>query len=58
MVSPVVGITLEKWDLKIETPLAGPLWNGRKTYFIYYAYGIEPVPLRFSMDFKVNCLYK
>ncbi|KAJ8925688.1 hypothetical protein NQ315_009535 [Exocentrus adspersus] len=53
MISPVSGIKLEKWSLKSEKPLAGPLWRGRDTYFIYYAYGLNPVPLVFSMDFNI-----
>ncbi|KAJ8939085.1 hypothetical protein NQ314_011239 [Rhamnusium bicolor] len=53
MISPVSGVQLEKWSLKTHKLLAGPLWNGRDTYFIYYAYGLDPVPLVFSMDFKI-----
>lgn len=56
MISPVKGIHLHKCSLKEEHPLAGPKWNDRETYFIYYAYGLEPVPLIFSMDFKVRIL--
>lgn len=51
MISPVSGVEIESWSLPTDEPLAGPLWNGRKTYFIYYAYGLEPVPLVFSIDF-------
>ncbi|KAJ3647303.1 hypothetical protein Zmor_019187 [Zophobas morio] len=53
MISPVLGVTLTEWNLNSKTPLAGPRWNGRDTYFIYYAYGLKRVPLRFYMDFKV-----
>lgn len=54
MISPVLGVHLHKCSLKEEHPLAGPKWNGRETYFIYYAYGLEPVPLVFSMELKVR----
>lgn len=54
MVSPADGVKLTKWSFEGTEPLAGPLWNGRDTYFIYYAYGRTPVPLEFSMDFKVS----
>jgi hypothetical protein len=53
MISPVLGVELTEWSLNSKKPLAGPMWNGRNTYFIYYAYGLKRVPLRFSMDFKV-----
>lgn len=53
MISPVLGVKLTEWSLNSKKPLAGPMWNGRNTYFIYYAYGLKRVPLRFSMDFKV-----
>ncbi|XP_018563035.1 endoplasmic reticulum metallopeptidase 1 isoform X1 [Anoplophora glabripennis] len=53
IISPVSGLKLQNWSLKSEKPLAGPLWRGRDTYFIYYAYGMNPVPLVFSMDFKI-----
>ncbi|EFA07296.2 endoplasmic reticulum metallopeptidase 1 isoform X1 [Tribolium castaneum] len=53
MISPTLGVELTQWSLNSKKPLAGPLWNGRNTYFIYYAYGLKRVPLRFSMDFKI-----
>lgn len=56
MVSPVLGVDLVRWSLESKKPLKGPLWNGRPTYFIYYAYGLERVPFTFSMDFKVRTL--
>lgn len=54
MVSPVKGVELMKWSFEGTVPLAGPSWNGRDTYFIYYAYGRTPVDLEFWMDFKVS----
>lgn len=57
MISPVSGVKLQSWSLKSDKPLAGPLWRGRDTYFIYYAYGLNPVPLVFSMDFKVIFIF-
>ncbi|XP_025831142.1 endoplasmic reticulum metallopeptidase 1 isoform X2 [Agrilus planipennis] len=53
MISPKLGVELTKWSLVKGPPLAGPLWNGRATYFIYYSYGVAYAPLEFSMDFKV-----
>ncbi|KAG5898671.1 hypothetical protein JTB14_030621 [Gonioctena quinquepunctata] len=52
MLSPVEGVVLDGWSLETDELLAGPLWNGRKTYFIYYAYGLEAVPFELSLDFK------
>ncbi|KAF5278793.1 hypothetical protein FQA39_LY18351 [Lamprigera yunnana] len=54
MVSPVLGVELESWSLVQGIPLAAaPLWNNRFTYFIYYCYAGELIPLNFSMDFKI-----
>lgn len=54
MLSPVLGVELRNWSLVEGIPLAAtPLWNNRKTYFVYYGYAGEPQPLKFSMDFKV-----
>ncbi|CAH0550191.1 unnamed protein product [Brassicogethes aeneus] len=53
MISPVPGVSLDKWSIPTSSPLAGPKWKNRETYFVYYAYGLKPVPLRFSMDFKI-----
>ncbi|KAF7284418.1 hypothetical protein GWI33_022202 [Rhynchophorus ferrugineus] len=53
MISPALGVEIGNWSLPTSGPLAGPLWNGRNTYFIYYAYGLEPVPFKFWIDFKV-----
>lgn len=58
MVSPVKGVELTGWSFEGTEPLAGPLWNGRETYFIYYAYGRTPVALEFSMDFKVCAVFE
>jgi hypothetical protein len=54
MFSPVPGVTLDHWSLDEHEPLAGPKWNGRDTYFIYYAYASDPDPWTFSIDLKVN----
>lgn len=53
MISPVQGVEINQWSIPTPEPLAGPLWNGRNTYFIFYAYGLDPVPLAFWIDFKV-----
>lgn len=53
LISPVIGVEIDNWSLPTDGPLAGPVWNGRNTYFVYYAYGLEPKPFVFSIDFKV-----
>ena len=57
MLSPVQNVTLDHWSLDDHKPLAGPQWNGRDTFFIYYAYASDPEPLTFSIDLKVNKNY-
>lgn len=57
MLSPFPGVALDRWSLDDQEPLAGPKWNGRDTYFIYYAYASEPKPLTFSFDLKVSKKY-
>lgn len=57
MISPVSGIDLKSWSLNSKYPLAGPKWNGRETYFIYYAHGLTPKPLNFSIDLKIPSNY-
>lgn len=55
MISPLPNIDMLEWSLVDGPPLAsGELWKGRPTYFIYYAYVANPVPLTFDIDFKVN----
>lgn len=56
MISPVSGIDLKSWSLNSKYPLAGPKWHGRETYFIYYAHGLTPKPLNFSIDLKVSVI--
>lgn len=56
MISPVKNVALESWSFEGTKPLAGPKWQGRDTYFVYYAYGQTPTPLEFSLDFKVSGL--
>jgi hypothetical protein len=54
MLSPVPGVTLDHWSLYDQERPSGPKWNGRDTYFIYYAYASDPGPWTFSIDLKVN----
>ena len=54
VLSPVQDVTLDRWSLDDHKPLAGPQWNGRDTFFVYYAYASDPQPLTFSVDLKVN----
>lgn len=56
LISPVIGVEFDNWSLPTDGPLAGPVWNGRNTYFVYYAYGLEPKPFVFSIDFKVSTI--
>ncbi|KAF5299923.1 hypothetical protein FQR65_LT09318 [Abscondita terminalis] len=54
MISPTLGVELDSWSIVEGKPLAAaPLWNNRRTYFIYYCYAGDPAPLQFSMDFKI-----
>ncbi|XP_050315595.1 endoplasmic reticulum metallopeptidase 1-like isoform X2 [Anthonomus grandis grandis] len=53
IISPIIGIEIKNWSIPTPEPLAGPKWNGRDSYFVFYAYGLDPVPLRFWIDFKV-----
>jgi hypothetical protein len=54
VLSPVQDVTLNGWSLDGDKPLAGIKWNGRDTFFIYYAYASDPHPLTFSVDLEVN----
>ncbi|KAL1493675.1 hypothetical protein ABEB36_009373 [Hypothenemus hampei] len=58
MISPILGIEIDGWSIPTPEPLPGPLWNGRNTYFIYYAYGLEPVPFQFWINFKIPSNHK
>ena len=54
MISPVSGVTLKGWSLDERPPLAGPKWNGRDTFFVYYAYASDPEPWTFTIDLQVG----
>ncbi|XP_066909236.1 endoplasmic reticulum metallopeptidase 1-like isoform X2 [Halyomorpha halys] len=54
ILSPILDADLISWSILNEKPLAGPSWNGRKTYFIYYSCGSDPLPLNFTVDLKVK----
>ncbi|KAH1007293.1 hypothetical protein HUJ04_004549 [Dendroctonus ponderosae] len=53
LLSPMKGVEISRWSIPTPEPLPGPLWNGRNTYFIYYAHGLEPVPFQFWIDFQI-----
>ena len=55
VLSPYPGVTLLSWSLVQGTPLAGPKWNGRDTYYVYYSCGSDPEPWKFSLDLLVSC---
>ncbi|CAH0380645.1 unnamed protein product [Bemisia tabaci] len=54
VLSPYPGVTLLSWSLVQGTPLAGPKWNGRDTYYVYYSCGSDPEPWNFSIDLLVS----
>lgn len=56
MVSPVKGVELLRWSILEGPPLAGPRWNGRETYFVYFSYADKPKPWVFSLDLRVSIL--
>ncbi|XP_075216314.1 endoplasmic reticulum metallopeptidase 1-like [Lycorma delicatula] len=53
VVSPAEGVKLVNWSLVQSKPLAGPKWNHRDTYFVYYSCASEPEPWVFWIDFQV-----
>lgn len=57
MVSPVKGIELLRWSILDDQPLAGPKWNGRETYFVYYSYADKPKPWVFSLELRVGIFH-
>lgn len=46
-------VKLKSWNLSIGEPLEGPLWNGRPTYFVYYACANDIIPWNFWIDLEV-----
>lgn len=56
MISPVLEVQLKISSLVKEPLLAGPHWNKRDTYFIYYANAGELEPFTFTLNFTV-CNY-
>nr|CAD7425171.1 unnamed protein product [Timema monikensis] len=53
MLSPVSGVTLDRWSLVEGEPLKSSKWNNRDTYFVYYSYASDPEPLVFWIDLNV-----
>jgi len=47
------NIKLKDWSLSTSEPLKGPLWNGRPTYFVYYACANDIIPWDFWIDLEV-----
>jgi len=54
ILSPYEGVHLKKWSVIDGKPLKGPMWNGRETYFIYYACASDCVPYTFSIELNVS----
>nr|CAD7460312.1 unnamed protein product [Timema tahoe] len=53
MLSPISGVTLDRWSLVEGEPLKSSKWNTRDTYFVYYSYASDPEPLVFWIDLNV-----
>ncbi|XP_035742649.1 endoplasmic reticulum metallopeptidase 1-like isoform X1 [Vespa mandarinia] len=58
ILSPYKDVHLEKWSISNMEPLKGPMWNGRETYFIYYACASDCIPYTFSIELNVYSLEK
>ncbi|EZA53278.1 Endoplasmic reticulum metallopeptidase [Ooceraea biroi] len=58
ILSPYKGVHLKKWSVIDGKPLESPMWNGRKTYFIYYACASDCVPYTFSIELNVPAAQK
>ncbi|XP_046828607.1 endoplasmic reticulum metallopeptidase 1-like isoform X1 [Vespa crabro] len=58
ILSPYKDVHLEKWSISNMEPLKGPMWNGRETYFIYYACASDCIPYTFSIELNVYSLKK
>lgn len=56
MVSPVKEAELLRWSILEGAPLAGPKWNGRETYFVYFSYADKPKSWVFSLDLRVSTI--
>ncbi|KAK7861774.1 hypothetical protein R5R35_010791 [Gryllus longicercus] len=52
MVSPYKGVSLLEWSFVSGDPLAGPNWQGRPTYFVFYGCASDPEPWTFWIDVK------
>lgn len=50
------GVKLKDWNLNSGKPLEGPQWNGRPTYFIFYACANDIVPWDFWIDIEVKII--
>ncbi|XP_067137078.1 endoplasmic reticulum metallopeptidase 1-like [Centruroides vittatus] len=50
---PYQRISIVKWSFGDDKPFAGPKWQGRPTYFIFYSYGENSPPWEFWVDFSV-----
>lgn len=57
MLSLYDNVKLKEWSLSTGEPLKGPLWNGRLTYFVYYACANDIVPWDFWIDIEVNTIF-
>lgn len=56
MLSVYDGVKLKGWSFNSGKPLEGPLWNGRPTYFVYYACANDIIPWDFWIDLEVNII--
>ena len=54
MFSPMSGLSLKRWSIDEETPLASSKqFKKRNMYFVYYSYGQVPRAWNFHLDFEV-----
>lgn len=54
LVTPNKGNKLVKWSITEELPIGQQDYDGRMTYFTFYAHGFYSKPWDFWVDFEVN----
>ena len=54
LVTPNKGNKLVKWSITDELPIGQQDYDGRMTYFTFYAHGFYSKPWDFWVDFEVN----
>lgn len=54
IISPRSGVSFEGWSISNARPVKGPKWQGRDTFFVYYASALDLNPWTFHLDLKVS----